>query len=224
MCAMIRFARLKPSGLVLLLATVSLEAQNRRHWRVGGVLRDAARAAGAEDLSTQESPRISGHTTSEYGESQVRGTIDDRAIAFTFEATHGGKAVVIRVTAKVEGARMRGTAKIGDRVDGAFTAERSDWPRASHRLKGLLHFPRFSLDGSCVTPHGADGRRQSGCGGPHGAGIFLVAFCMAPPGFASLIRLDHRARPNRQFWLCVDIAFRSDRSFACSVSWFSGSP
>jgi len=26
----------------------------------------------------------------------------------------------------VEGARMRGTAKIGDRVDGAFTAERSD--------------------------------------------------------------------------------------------------
>jgi hypothetical protein len=104
MCAMIRFARLKPSGLVLLLATVSLEAQNRRHWRVGGVLRDAARAAGAEDLSTQESPRISGHTTSEYGESQVRGTIDDRAIAFTFEATDGGKAVVIRVTAKVEGA------------------------------------------------------------------------------------------------------------------------
>ena len=66
----------------------------------------------------------------------ARGSIDDQAIAFTFEATDGGKAVVIRVTAKVEGARMRGTAKIGDRVDGAFTAERSDWPRASHRLHG----------------------------------------------------------------------------------------
>src|SRR5215831_5506445 len=75
---------------------------------------------------TQEGPRISGHTTSEYGESQVRGTINGADIAFTFEATDGGKAVVIRVTAKVEGARMRGTAKIGDRADGAFSAERSD--------------------------------------------------------------------------------------------------
>src|SRR5215813_1075702 len=75
---------------------------------------------------TQEGPRISGHTSSEYGESQVRGTINGQDVAFTFESTDGGKAVVIRVTAKVEGARMRGTAKIGDRADGAFTAERSD--------------------------------------------------------------------------------------------------
>jgi hypothetical protein len=29
------------------------------------------------------------------------------------------------VTAKVEGERMRGTAKIGDRAEGAFTAERT---------------------------------------------------------------------------------------------------
>src|SRR6476646_1473667 len=65
---------------------------------------------------TQEGPRISGHTTSEYGEPQVRGTINGQDIAFTCEATDGGKAVVIRGTAKVDGARMRGSAKIGDRV------------------------------------------------------------------------------------------------------------
>jgi len=73
----------------------------------------------------QEGPRISGHTTSEYGESQVRGTINGRDLQLTFSATDGGKAIDIRVTAKVDGERMRGTAKIGDRAEGAFTAERT---------------------------------------------------------------------------------------------------
>ena len=126
MCAMIRFARLKPSLLTCLLVTVSLAAQAdvTGEWEAS-----YATPLGPQELKiylTQEGPRISGHTTSEYGESQVRGTINGQDIAFTFEATDGGKAVVIRVTAKVEGARMRGTAKIGERIDGAFTAERSD--------------------------------------------------------------------------------------------------
>src|SRR6058998_808124 len=73
---------------------------------------------------TQEGPRITGHTTSEYGESQVRGTINGQDIQFSFSSTDGGRAIDIRVTAKVDGGRMRGTAKIGDRAEGAFTAER----------------------------------------------------------------------------------------------------
>src|SRR5262245_11879067 len=40
---------------------------------------------------TQEGPRISGHTTSEYGESQVRGTINGQDIQFTFQSTDGGQ-------------------------------------------------------------------------------------------------------------------------------------
>jgi len=75
---------------------------------------------------TQEGPRITGHTTSEFGESQVRGTINGQEIQFTFSSTDGGRAIDIRVTAKVDGDRMRGTAKIGDRAEGAFTAERTD--------------------------------------------------------------------------------------------------
>ena len=75
---------------------------------------------------TQEGPRISGHTTSEFGESQVRGTINGQDIQFSFSSTDGGRAIDVRVTAKVEGERMRGTAKIGDRAEGAFTAERTD--------------------------------------------------------------------------------------------------
>jgi hypothetical protein len=74
---------------------------------------------------TQEGLRISGHTTSEYGESQVRGTINGQDVQFTFQSTDGGRAIDVRVTAKVEGERMRGTAKIGDRAEGAFTAERT---------------------------------------------------------------------------------------------------
>jgi hypothetical protein len=74
---------------------------------------------------TQEGPRITGHTTSEFGESQVRGTISGQDVTFTFSSTDGGKAVEIRVTAKVDGERMRGTARIGERAEGAFTAERT---------------------------------------------------------------------------------------------------
>jgi hypothetical protein len=74
---------------------------------------------------TQEGPRVSGHTTSEYGESQVRGTISGQDIQFTFSSTDGGRAIDIRVTAKVSGDTMRGTAKIGDRAEGSFAAERT---------------------------------------------------------------------------------------------------
>src|SRR5947209_8023595 len=52
---------------------------------------------------TQEGPRITGHTTSEFGESQVRGTINGQDIQFSFSSTDGGRAIDIRVTAKVEG-------------------------------------------------------------------------------------------------------------------------
>jgi hypothetical protein len=126
MGAMIRFARFKPSLLMFLVVTVSLAAQAdvTGEWEAS-----YATPLGPQELKiylTQEGPRITGHTTSEYGESQVRGSINGQDIAFTFEATDGGKAVVIRVTAKVEGTRMRGTAKVGDRADGAFNAERSD--------------------------------------------------------------------------------------------------
>jgi hypothetical protein len=38
---------------------------------------------------TQEGPRISGHTSSEYGESQVSGTINSQGIQFTFQSTDG---------------------------------------------------------------------------------------------------------------------------------------
>jgi hypothetical protein len=74
---------------------------------------------------TQEGPRISGHTTSEYGESQVKGSINATAVQLSFSATDGGKSIEIRVTAKVEGETMKGSAKLGDAGEGSFSAERT---------------------------------------------------------------------------------------------------
>ena len=53
----------------------------------------------------------------------TRATVLKRLLAKV--PTDGGKAIDIKVTAKVDGERMRGTAKIGDRAEGAFTAERT---------------------------------------------------------------------------------------------------
>jgi hypothetical protein len=121
------------AGAPLIAATheqVQSQAQTQTQTDVTGEW-DASYATplGPQELKiylTQEGPRVTGHTTSEFGESQVRGTINGQDIQFTFSSTDGGRAIEIRVTAKVDGGRMRGTAKIGDRAEGAFTAERTD--------------------------------------------------------------------------------------------------
>jgi len=73
----------------------------------------------------QEGPRLSGHTESEFGESQVRGSIQGDEVKFSWTEVDGGKQVTIAVTAKASGDVITGTAKIGDRGDGAFKAERT---------------------------------------------------------------------------------------------------
>jgi len=113
------------AALVFLLLAAPLAAQTdvTGEWEAS-----YATPLGPQELKiylTQEGPRVSGHTTSEYGESQLRGTINGQDIQFTFSATDGGKAIDIRVTAKVDGDAMKGTAKLGDAGEGAFTAERT---------------------------------------------------------------------------------------------------
>src|SRR5215469_6111190 len=46
----------------------------------------------------QEGPRLSGHTTSEFGEFQVRGTINGEDVKFSWTEVDGGKNVTISVT------------------------------------------------------------------------------------------------------------------------------
>jgi hypothetical protein len=111
--------------VAVLIAAVPLTAQTNvtGEWEASFVT-----PLGPQELKiylTQEGPRVSGHTTSEYGESQVRGTINGQDIQLSFSSTDGGKAIEIRVTAKVDGESMKGTAKLGDAGEGSFSAERT---------------------------------------------------------------------------------------------------
>ena len=72
----------------------------------------------------QEGPRISGHTTSEFGEATIRGSIAGDEVKLSWTETDGGKELVIAVTAKIQGDALVGTAKLGDRGEGRFRAER----------------------------------------------------------------------------------------------------
>ena len=115
----------RPALVLLLLAAAPLAVQTdvTGEWEASYTT-----PLGPQELKiylTQEGPRVTGHTTSEYGESQVRGTINGRDIQLTFSATDGGKAIDIRVTARVDGDTMKGTAKLGDAGEGAFTADRT---------------------------------------------------------------------------------------------------
>ena len=73
----------------------------------------------------QEGPRISGHTSSEFGEFQVRGTINGNDVKFSWSEVDGGKTIVVSVTGKVDRDTITGQATIGDRGAGAFKAERT---------------------------------------------------------------------------------------------------
>jgi len=73
----------------------------------------------------QEGPRISGHTSSEFGEFPVRGSINGGDVKFSWTEVDGGKNVVISVTGKIDGDTITGTATVGERGSGAFRAERA---------------------------------------------------------------------------------------------------
>ncbi|HYM25893.1 MAG TPA: hypothetical protein VEU08_21900 [Vicinamibacterales bacterium] len=74
----------------------------------------------------QEGPRISGHTTSEFGEATIRGSISGSDVKLSWTEVDGGKSLEISVTGKVDGGTITGTAKLGDRGEGRFRAEKSD--------------------------------------------------------------------------------------------------
>ena len=108
-----------------LVATMPLVAQTNvtGEWEASFVT-----PLGPQELKiylAQEGPRVSGHTTSEFGEFPVRGSINGQEIQLSWSLTDNGKTVEIRVTAKVEGESMKGSARLGDAGNGPFTAERT---------------------------------------------------------------------------------------------------
>src|SRR5262245_21055184 len=74
---------------------------------------------------SQEGPRVTGHLTSEYGEVQIRCTINGDEIRITWSQMEGGKPLEITLTGKVKGDAMSGTARLGTVGEGPFTADRT---------------------------------------------------------------------------------------------------
>lgn len=73
----------------------------------------------------QEGPRITGHLTSEYGETPVKGSINGDEVKLAWSIMENGKPLDISVTATVKGDTLNGTIKLGTVGEGAFTAERT---------------------------------------------------------------------------------------------------
>ena len=77
---------------------------------------------------TQEGPRLTGHLTSEYGETPVKGSVNGDEVKLAWSIMENGKPLDISVTATVKGDSLNGTIKLGTVGEGVFTAERT----ASH--------------------------------------------------------------------------------------------
>jgi hypothetical protein len=74
---------------------------------------------------TQEGPRLNGHLTSEYGETQVKGTINGDEVKLAWSIMEGGKPLDLTVTATAKGDSINGTIRLGNVGEGPFAAERT---------------------------------------------------------------------------------------------------
>ena len=74
---------------------------------------------------TQEGPRLTGHLTSEYGETPVKGSVNGDEVKLAWSIIENGKPLDISVTATVKGDAIRGTIKLGTVGEGVFSAERT---------------------------------------------------------------------------------------------------
>jgi hypothetical protein len=73
----------------------------------------------------QEGPRVTGHLTSEYGEHQLRVTINGDEVRISWSETENGRTFDITLTGTVKNDSMKGMAKLGSVGEGPFTAERT---------------------------------------------------------------------------------------------------
>lgn len=74
---------------------------------------------------TQEGPRLSGHLSSQFGEQQVKGTINGEDVKLSWSEVDSGKTLDITLTGTVKGDTITGTARLGTVGEGPFRADRT---------------------------------------------------------------------------------------------------
>ena len=73
----------------------------------------------------QEGPRLTGHLSSEYGEREVRGSVNGDDFKVSWTDVDGGKQIDITLTGKIKGDAITGTVRLGNAGEGPFRAERT---------------------------------------------------------------------------------------------------
>jgi hypothetical protein len=73
----------------------------------------------------QQGPRLSGRLTSEYGEFPLRGSIDGNTFTINWSMPDAGRELAITFNGTVDGDKMTGTAKLGNRGTGQLSGTRT---------------------------------------------------------------------------------------------------
>jgi len=121
-------ATLLASAIALGPATLWAQADNKidvtGKW-VFNVTTDAGTGTPAVTLK-QQGDSLTGHYSSQtLGEADLKGTVKDRKITFTFRIELQGTPLVVTYAGTVESnAAMKGTVDIGGAATGTFTAKR----------------------------------------------------------------------------------------------------
>ena len=110
--------------VLALAATVAAEPSLTGEWAMSFTTPRGGRSEFTLYM-TQEGPRLTGHLTSEYGETPVKGSVNGDEVKLAWSTMENGKPMDISVTATAKGDSINGTIKLGTVGEGVFTAERT---------------------------------------------------------------------------------------------------
>jgi hypothetical protein len=71
----------------------------------------------------QEGEKLSGKYKGQFGEAEVKGTVKEKEVEFTFELEGGNKVVY---KGKIEGEEMKGTCDYAGQAEGTWTAKKEE--------------------------------------------------------------------------------------------------
>ena len=110
--------------VVALAAAVAAQASLTGEWAMSFTTPRGGRSEFTLYM-TQEGPRLTGHLTSEYGETPVKGSVNGNEVKLAWSTMENGKPLDISVTATAKGDTIDGTIKLGTVGEGVFSAERT---------------------------------------------------------------------------------------------------
>ncbi len=77
---------------------------------------------------TQEGEKLTGTVTREAGDVPLQGTVKGTAVEFSYTVMYNGSALILSVTAKLDGDSMKGTVSFGGQAEDEFSATRARTP------------------------------------------------------------------------------------------------